>query len=95
MGFEIIGYVVLVWFAGMIGADLAKPNFKTRDSGKIIYQYKEVEGRRKIVSYAAYGFSTCRTQCYMSGSFYNGVVRPLAPWPFRKGKFYECAKEGD
>lgn len=92
---EIIGYIVLAWFAGMIGADVAKPHFKVRKSGDYIYQYKTVDGKKTVEHYMAYGFSTCRPQCYMSGSFYDGVVRPMVPWPFRRGKFFECPKEGE
>lgn len=95
MGIEIVGYIVLAWFAGVIGADMAQPKIKVRQSGETIYQYKEVDGKKAIVNYKAHGFSSCRPQCYMSGSFYDGVVRPMVPWPFRKGRFYECAKEGE
>ena len=91
---EIFGWVVLSWFVGMFIADIG-PKPPSRNSGDTIYQYQVVDGENKIVKYRAYGFTTCRPQCYMSGSFKNGVLRPMVPWPFRRSKYFECAKEGD
>lgn len=92
---EIVGYLILAWFVGIVGADMAKPKFETRKSGEYIYQFKQDSGARKIVKYRAYGNSTCRPQCSMSGTFFDAAVRPLAPWPFRRGRFYECPKDGE
>ena len=91
----IIGWVVLAWFGGMIVADVVPAKFPIRKSGDMIYQIKEANGQKFIEHYRAYGQSSCRPQCYMSGTFFNGVVRPMVPYPFRRGKFYECAKEGE
>lgn len=90
---EIIAYVVLAWFAGMFVADAGRP--PVRETNEMIYQYRKLDGRKVIVNYKAYGHSTCRPQCYMSGSFYNAVVRKSVPWPFRKTPYYECPKENE
>ncbi len=95
MPIAILGYIVLAWFAGIIGADMSAPKFKIRKSGEYIYQFKQSSNGKKLNKYKAYGDSTCRPQCYMSGSFFDGAIRPLAPWPFRHGRFYECAREGE
>lgn len=50
-------------------------------------QMARVQGR--------YNGTLCRKWCSMSGSFKDGVLRPMAPWPFRRGTFYECPQEGD
>lgn len=94
MGIEIIGYIVIAWFAGIIGADYSKPNFPTRNSGDLIYQYRKICSKKVIVSYHADGQSTCRPQIYMSGTFKDGVLRPMVPWPFRRGKYFESRKKG-
>ena len=95
MGTEIIGYIVAAWFIGMLAADSSKPNLPIRKSRETIYQYREIDQKKVIVSYKAFGQSTCRPQCYMSGTFFDGIVRPMKPWPFRRGKYFECAREGE
>jgi len=37
----------------------------------------------------------CRPWCDMGGSFKNGVLRTLIPWPIRRGHYYQCPREGD
>ena len=91
---EILGYVILAWFIGMLGADVSKPNLPRRESGDYTYQHKIVKGNDEG-RYWAYGSETCRPQCFMSGTFYNGVLRPMVPWPFRKGQYFECPKDAD
>ena len=38
--------------------------------------------------------NTCRPWCQMSGSLKN-AARSAVPWPFRKGRHYECPSDGD
>ena len=92
---EIAAYIVVAWFVGMLAADISKPNLPQRKSGEIIYQYRLMDNKKVIVSYKAFGMTNCRPQCYMSGSFKDGILRPIAPWPFRKGKYFECPKENE
>ena len=42
-----------------------------------------------------YSGTLCRKWCYMSGTFYDAAVRPLVPWPIRKGPYFECPQEND
>lgn len=97
---EILGWIVVAWFVGMFAADSATPKFKERQSGDYIYAWTKENAdagqmESGVVKYKAYGYSTCRPQCYMSGSFKDGVLRPMVPFPFRRGKFFECPQEGE
>lgn len=78
----IIGWVVFAFFSGNLVADLAH-------EPKVPCQM--TEDRTYPTEYGSLtlggGIRLCRPRCYDKLAW--------KPWPFRKGRFYECDREGD